>query len=72
MIETMIQTILKEPSISPKVDGRMGQQAHNKIDRTKIIEHIKSFNSSISHYRREHVPNRLYPPSDLTITRHAQ
>ena len=31
------------------------------------INHIKSFNPHISHYRREHAPNRLYLPSELTI-----
>ena len=28
--------------------------------------HIKSFNPQISHYRREHAPNRLYLPSELS------
>ena len=34
---------------------------------TMIQEHIKSFNPSISHYRRAHAPNRLYLGNDLTI-----
>ena len=32
-----------------------------------IINHIKSFNPSVSHYRREHVPNRLYLSPQLRI-----
>eukprot|EP00111_Clytia_hemisphaerica_P021639 TCONS_00063646-protein len=31
------------------------------------IQHVMSFNPQISHYRREHAPNRLYLPSELTI-----
>ncbi|CAG9773557.1 unnamed protein product [Ceutorhynchus assimilis] len=38
-----------------------------KIDRAIIRQHIESFNPSISHYRREHAPNRRYLPSDVTI-----
>lgn len=33
----------------------------------KIQDHIKSFNPSISHYRRAHAPNRLYLGNDLTV-----
>ena len=33
-----------------------------------IINHIKSFNPSVSHYRREHAPNRLYISPQLRIT----
>lgn len=40
----------------------------NKIDREINKNHINSFNPCISHYRREHAPNRLYLPSDVTIT----
>lgn len=32
------------------------------------MEHIESFNPTISHYRREHAPNVRYLPSDVTIT----
>ena len=35
---------------------------HEEID-----NHIKSYNPCISHYRREHAPNRLYLPHGLTI-----
>ncbi|KAH9642846.1 hypothetical protein HF086_016651 [Spodoptera exigua] len=37
-------------------------------DKTLITSHIMTYNLAISHYRREHAPNRLYLPSDITIT----
>ena len=37
------------------------------IDYSKIKKHIESFHPSISHYRREHAPNRRYLPTDVTI-----
>lgn len=37
-------------------------------DRELIMNHIKSFNPIISHYRREHSPRKLYLPSEITIT----
>lgn len=39
-----------------------------KIDDNIINEHIDSFNPTVSHYRREHAPNRLYLPSDVSVT----
>lgn len=32
------------------------------------MDHIETFNPTISHYRREHAPNVRYLPSDVTIT----
>ena len=32
-----------------------------------IINHIKSFNPSVSHYCREHAPNRLYLSPKSTV-----
>ena len=37
------------------------------INEIFIKEHIKKYNQCISHYRREHAPNRLYLPSELSI-----
>lgn len=37
-------------------------------DRVFIMDHIKSFNPVISHYRREHAPRKMYLPSEVTIT----
>ena len=33
--------------------------------RSFFKKHINKYNPCISHYRREHAPNRLYPPSEL-------
>lgn len=57
----------KKSLITPKSDGRRGKIPHNKLDHSMIEKHIVSFNPSISHYRREHAPNRRYLPSDLNI-----
>ncbi|XP_072940560.1 uncharacterized protein [Epargyreus clarus] len=51
------------------LDGRGSNPNINKIDETKIIEHINSFNPSVSHYRRIHAPNKKYLPSDLTVSK---
>jgi len=32
------------------------------------MDHIESFNPTISHYHREHAPNIRYLPTDVTIT----
>lgn len=61
-----LRTILREPSaLKPIKDKRGGST--KKFDRELIVRHIKSFNPTISHYRRAHAPNRLYLPSDITI-----
>ncbi|XP_074026425.1 uncharacterized protein [Leptinotarsa decemlineata] len=49
-------------------DMRGKKPSTKKLDRTKIRLHIESFHPSISHYRREHAPNRWYLPSHLTLT----
>lgn len=51
------------------VDKRGTNPNPKKLDDQKIIAHINSFNPSISHYRREHAPNRKYIPSDITVTK---
>lgn len=60
----------RDPSmITPNRDGRvLRRNSSKKIDRTVILEHINSFHPTVSHYRREHAPNRLYLPSDITVT----
>lgn len=57
-----------ENSVAPVPSKRCARQPHNKIDDKIIIQHISSFNPTISHYRREHAPRRLYLPSDLSFT----
>lgn len=46
---------------------KKGHPSEKKIDRGSIRDHDGSFNPSISHYRREHAPERLYLPSDINI-----
>lgn len=58
-----------KPEIYPEpiVDGRGRNPNPKKIDPIKITDHIMSFNPAVSHYRREHAPNKKYLPSDLNI-----
>ena len=65
-----ILNIKHDPKLyaKPLIDGRGHKQNPNKIDPTKIINHIMSFNPAISHYRREHAPNKKYLPSDINIS----
>lgn len=55
-------------SVVPTPSKRCMHVPHNKIDDEVIRQHITSFNPTISHYRREHAPCRIYLPSDLTFT----
>lgn len=36
------------------------------VDENVLEDHIKKYNPHVSHYRREHAPNRLYLPHTLT------
>lgn len=54
-------------AIVPQHDKRGHRPAVNAIEKQPIIDHIMSFRPTISHYRREHAPNRLYLPSDISI-----
>lgn len=56
-----------QDKIAPKSDKRK-HPSSRKIDRNIITDHINSFSPTISHYRREHAPNRKYLPSDITIS----
>ena len=53
--------------ITPKPDGRGKAPAVNKIDRAMIMNHIESYHPCVSHYRRQHAPNRRYLPSDISM-----
>lgn len=53
--------------ISPKQDMRGRHTAHNVINRDDIKANILKYNPCVSHYRREHAPNRKYLPSELSI-----
>lgn len=54
-------------AVHEQKDKRGTHQRVETIDKTTIREHIQTFNSTISHYRREHAPNRLYLPSDISV-----
>jgi len=42
---------------------------HNKYQHSDLVsEHIETNHLTISHYRREHVPNTRYLPSDINVT----
>lgn len=65
-ITTMLRNSTPE-SITPNKDRRGSAAPVNKCNRDILIQHISSFHPCISHYRREHAPNRLYLPNDITI-----
>ncbi|XP_031333901.1 uncharacterized protein LOC116163910 [Photinus pyralis] len=68
--DKILQSLSKQTTnISSSHDKRKGRIPANKVDHEVIVKHIESFEPSISHYRREHAPNRRYLPSDLTITK---
>lgn len=39
----------------------------NKKDHSIIVTHIKKYNPQVSHYRREHTPNRSYISPETTL-----
>lgn len=57
----------KKEVIHPQ-DKRGRASSVNKISDTEILDHIESYNPTISHYRREHAPNVRYLPSDVNIS----
>lgn len=68
--DSMVQLALRsvsEGSSLPTPDGRGKASNQHKIDRVIVRTHIESFNPCISHYRREHAPNRRYLPSDISV-----
>jgi len=53
-------------NIMPKADQRGKAVPPNKKNQEIIESHIMSFNPQISHYHREHAPNRKYLPNNLS------
>ncbi|KAL1375676.1 hypothetical protein pipiens_017360 [Culex pipiens pipiens] len=47
-------------------EPKRGKYTRKTDSRDSVKDHIEGFGPTISHYRREHAPNRLYLPSDLT------
>lgn len=68
---SVIQELLKTPdtAFTPDSDKRGKAASHNALTDdlgAKLCGHIMSYNPCISHYRREHGPNRLYLSSEIT------
>ena len=56
-----------ENAISPSIDRRgRKRKAENHLHEA-IINHINSYNPCVSHYRREHAPNRRYLEAHLNV-----
>lgn len=68
--DRLIRDVLNKSSSEMLVFNkkRKGHSSEKKIDRSNISNHITSFCPTISHYRREHAPNKKYLPSDINIT----
>ncbi|CAG5047484.1 unnamed protein product [Parnassius apollo] len=66
-VRNIIDTYYKTQYAEPIADGRDHNPNPSQIDSTKVKEHIMSFRSVVSHYRRVHAPNRKYLPSDINI-----
>lgn len=66
--DKIIRNICNNTAIlKPRIDRRGQFKRDHKINTDIIREHIRSFNPSVHHYRREHAPLRLYLPSDINI-----
>ncbi len=66
MITHKLGTSTEIGSATAAKDRRGTHPNKKKVNKNPIIEHIRSFNPAIGHYRRAHAPNRLYLPSDVT------
>lgn len=69
--DSAVMRILKSApveSTSPAADKRGKHEPKNKLVHDDISRHILKYNPAVHHYQREHAPNRLYLPSDITIT----
>ena len=59
--------ILKGPK-GLLADGRGKHECKAKSDEESMKQHIESFHPQISHYNREHAPNRRYLDPTLNVT----
>ena len=72
--DKMIVTALKKKTgmfikSTPDQRGRHEPPHKLQVDVSEAIQyHIKSYGPSISHYRREHAPNRLYLSPEINIS----
>lgn len=51
----------------PAADKRGKYDRKSELMESDVVEHVMTFTPQVSHHRREHAPNRLYLPSDVTI-----
>lgn len=65
--DRVVRNVVSNSNVSPPMDRRGKHEPTNKVNRKVIEDHIESFGPVISHYRREHAPNRRYLPGDITI-----
>ena len=63
----IVEMMTSDDDVIPPPDKRGKHEPANKIDICIVDDHINSFNPQLSHYRREHAPNRRYLPSSLTV-----
>ena len=56
-----------QSAILPTKDRRGKKKLENNELHERIINHINSYNPSVSHYQREHAPNRRYLDAHLSI-----
>ncbi|KAG5875801.1 hypothetical protein JTB14_016817 [Gonioctena quinquepunctata] len=65
------ESVRKQNTFKYKLKTTNGQKVEvskKKIDYDSVDDRIESFQPFISHYRREHAPNRRYLPSDISIS----
>ena len=66
-----VETALKNAVSDTVVPNKKGKNKTTYTipaeDDTFLTHHIMSFNLSLSHYRREHAPNRLYFSNEISI-----
>nr|CAI5821751.1 unnamed protein product [Callosobruchus analis] len=65
--DTIVKLVSSCSDITVAKDRRGSHPKHKKIDRQAIYDHIQKYHPCVSHYRREHAPNKLYLPSDISI-----
>ena len=65
---TELSKAVKRSPVGLPGERRGHHQPANKLDRSVVESHIKSYKPQISHYSREHAPNVLYLPRELSIS----
>ena len=65
---TMSSAALGRVAVSPDKRGRHAPPHKMSPEvRERIVQHVESYRPCVSHYRREHAPNRRYLPSEISI-----